>query len=83
MATLLADDEALMEFGYSFLKHALFGEQFLQEREGAYEERMQRLKAKGERLREEYLANREQLEDEKYAEPGRPGDLSCGTKDCG
>ena len=23
MATLLADDEALMEFGYNFLKHSL------------------------------------------------------------
>lgn len=79
MATLLADDEALMEFGYNFLKHALFGERFLEEREGVYEERMERLKARAEAIRAEYLANRERLEDEKYAEPGRPGDLSCGT----
>ena len=83
MATLLADDEALMEFGYNFLKHTLFGEKFLEEREGAYEARMERLKAKTEKLREEYLANREQVEDDKYSEPGRPGDLSCGSKDCG
>lgn len=83
MATLLADDEALMEFGYNFLKHTLFGEKFLEEREGVYEERRDRLKAKAEKIREEYLANREQLEEDKYSEPGRPGDLSCGTKDCG
>lgn len=83
MATLLADDEALMEFGYNFLKHALFGERFLEEREGAYEERMKRLKSRAEAIRAEYEANREKLEDEKYADPGRPGDLSCGTKDCG
>ncbi|MEW6676673.1 MAG: YkgJ family cysteine cluster protein [Pseudomonadota bacterium] len=83
MATLLADDEALMEFGFNFLKHALFGERFLEEREGAYEERMARLKSRAEKIRAEYEADRERLEDEKYAEPGRPGDLSCGTKDCG
>jgi hypothetical protein len=83
MATLLADDEALMEFGFNFLKHALFGERFLEEREGAYEERMARLKSRAEAIRAEYEANRQRLEDEKYAEPGRPGDLSCGTQDCG
>jgi hypothetical protein len=83
MAVLLDDDEALMEFGYNFLKHSLFGEKFLAEQPGAYEARMERLKAKAEKMREEYLANREQLEEDKYSEPGRPGDLSCGTKDCG
>jgi len=81
MATLLADDEALMEFGYNFLKHTLFGEKFLEEREGAYEERMDRLKSKAEKLRDEYLANREKFEDEKYCEPGRPGDCGCGGND--
>lgn len=83
MATLLADDEALMEFGFNFLKHALFGERFLEEREGAYEERMARLQSRAADIRAEYENNRERLEDEKYAEPGRPGDLSCGSKDCG
>jgi Fe-S-cluster containining protein len=80
MATLLADDEALMEFGYNFLKHALFGERFLQEREGAYDERMARLKAKAEKLREEFLSNRERLEDEKYSDEPRAGDCGCGDK---
>lgn len=83
MATLLADDEALLDFAYNFLKHALFGEKFLAEQPGAYEARMERLKAKAEKLREEFLANREQLEEDKYSEPGRPGDLSCANKDCG
>ncbi len=79
MAHLLADDEALMEFGYNFLKHVLFNEKFLEEREGAYEERSERLKAKAEKLREEYLANRENLEDDKYCDPGRPGDCGCDS----
>ncbi len=83
MAVLLADDEALLEFGYNFLKHALFGEKFLAEQPGAYEARMGRLKARAEKIRDEYLTNREQLEEDKYSEPGRPGDLGCGTKDCG
>lgn len=83
MAVLLDNDDALLEFGYNFLKHALFGEKFLAEQPGAYEARMGRLKAKTEKLREEYQANRDQLEEDKYSEPGRPGDLSCGTKDCG
>lgn len=78
MATLLADDEALMEFGYNFLKHTLFGEKFLEERDGAYEQRMERLKAKAEKLRAEYLAGREALEDEKYSDAPRPGDCGCG-----
>jgi hypothetical protein len=83
MAVLLADDVALMEFGYNFLKHTLFGEKFMEEQPGAYEARMERLKAKTEKLREEYQLNRDKLEEDKYSEPGRPGDLSCGTKDCG
>jgi len=81
MATLLADDEALMDFGYNFLKHVLFNEKFLEERDGAYEERMERLKAKAEKLRAEYLANRDTLEDDKYRDPGRPGDCGCGSGD--
>ncbi|HNA30112.1 MAG TPA: hypothetical protein PK437_08640, partial [Thiobacillaceae bacterium] len=77
------DDEALLDFGYNFLKHALFGERFLEEQPGAYEARMERLKSRAEDIRAEYESNREKLEDEKYSDPGRPGDLSCGSKDCG
>lgn len=83
MAVLVADDEALLDFGYNFLKHSLFGERFLEEKPGAYEERMARLQSRAEAIRAEYEANREKLEDEKYSEPGRPGDLSCNSRDCG
>lgn len=78
MAALLADDEVLMEFGANFLKHVLFNEKFLDERDGAFEARMERLKAKAEQVRAEYLANRDRLEDEKYADTPRPGDCGCG-----
>jgi len=78
MATLLADDEALMEFGANFLKHVLFNEKFLDERDGAFEARMERLKVKAEQVRAEYLTNRDKLEDEKYADTPRPGDCGCG-----
>lgn len=77
MAVLLADDEALMDFGYNFLKHVLFNEKFLDERNGAYEARMERLKAKAEKVRDEYLANRDKLEDEKYSDTPRAGDCGC------
>ena len=45
-------------------------------------DRMERLKTKGEAMRQEYLANREKIEDEKYcAPPGQPGDSGCGGND--
>ena len=79
MAELVADDEKLMQFGYDFLRHVLFGEKCLTEREGVYEARMERLKTKAEQLRAEFEANREKLEDEKYCAPaGQPGDCGCG-----
>lgn len=82
MAEIVADDEKLMEFGYNFLRHTLFNEKCLEEREGAHEARMERLKVKAEAARQEYLANREKIEDEKYcAPPGQPGDCGCGGND--
>ncbi len=81
MASLLADDETLLEFGYNFLKHALFGEKFLVEQPGAYEARIERLKTKAEQMREEYLANRANLEEEKYSDTPRAGDCGCGDKE--
>lgn len=80
MSVLLSDDEALMDFGYNFLKHVLFNEQFLEERDGAYQLRMERLKAKAEQIKQEYLANRDEVEDEKYSDTPRPGDCGCGDK---
>lgn len=82
MAEIVADDEKLMEFAFNFLRHVLFNEKSLEEKEGAYESRMERLKTKGEAMRQEYLANREKIEDEKYcAPPGQPGDCGCGGND--
>jgi len=81
MSVLLTDDEMLMDFGYNFLKHVLFNEKFLEERDGAYEVRMERLKAKAEQMKQEYLANRAQVEDEKYSDTPRAGDCGCGDKE--
>lgn len=83
MAELVADDEKLMDFGYAFLRQVLFNEEKVaQERDGAYEARIERLKAKAEAIRAEFEANREKVEDEKYcAPPGQPGDCGCGDRD--
>lgn len=81
MAVLLSDDEALMDFGYNFLKHVLFNERFLEERDGAYATRTERLKVKAEQLRDEYLANRDKVEDDKYSDTPRAGDCGCGDKE--
>ncbi len=80
LAELLADDEKLMDFGYAFLRQVLFGEdKIVLEREGVYEARRDRLKAKAEEIKAEYEANRDKLEEEKYcAPPGQPGDCGCG-----
>jgi uncharacterized protein len=80
MAELVADDEKLMEFGYAFLRHVLFNEKELNERDGAYEARLDRLKAKTESLRAEFEANRDALEELKYAPPGQPGDCGCNSE---
>lgn len=78
MAELVADDEKLMEFGYRFLRHVLFNEQSLEERDGVHEARRERLKAKAEAIRAEFEANRDRIEEEKYcAPPGQPGDCGC------
>jgi len=59
----------------------LFNEKFLEERDGAFEQRMERLKARAEVVRAEYLANRDKLEEEKYSDTPRAGDCACGSKD--
>jgi hypothetical protein len=42
---------------------------------------MERLKARAEVVRQEYLANRDKLEEEKYSDTPRAGDCACGSKD--
>jgi Fe-S-cluster containining protein len=68
MAEIVADDDKLLEFAMNFLRQVLFNEKFLEERPGAQEKRIARLKEKAERMRAEFEANRERLEDEKYSE---------------
>lgn len=71
MAELLADDEKLLDFAMNFLKQVLFNERFLEEKPGAQEKRLARLKQKAEQMRAEFEANRERLEDEMYSEAFR------------
>ncbi|MDD5364169.1 MAG: YkgJ family cysteine cluster protein [Gallionellaceae bacterium] len=81
MAELIADDEKLLDFGGRFLRHVLFNEKSIEEKDGAYEARQDRLKAKAAAIRAEFEANRDQIEDEKYcAPPGQPGDCGCGSE---
>jgi len=81
MAELVADDGKLMEFGFNFLRHVLFNETFLTEREGVHEARRARLREKAEAMRAEFEANRDKIEDEKYcAPPGQPGDCGCSNE---
>jgi len=82
MAEMIADDEKLLAFGDRFLRQVLFNEQSIAEREGAYEARSERLKAKAEQIRAEFEANRDQIENEKYcAPPGQPGDCGCNSSE--
>lgn len=71
MAEIVADDEKLLDFAMNFLKQVLFNERFLQEKPGALEKRLARLKQKAEQMRAEFEANRERLENEKYLEAFR------------
>jgi hypothetical protein len=82
MAELVADDEKLLQFGFDFLRHVLFGEKCLTEKAGVHEARRERLKAKAEQIRAEFEANRDRIEDEKYcAPPGQPGDCGCNSRE--
>lgn len=67
MATLIADDEALLDFGLNFLRHALFGEKFVEERPDAYEKRLARRRALAEQEKEAEFQQKMALEDDKYS----------------
>jgi hypothetical protein len=49
MALLVADDEAPLDFSLNFLKHVLFGENFIEEYPDAYEKRLARKRERSER----------------------------------
>jgi hypothetical protein len=67
MATLIADDEALLDFGLNFLRHTLFGEKFVEERPDAYEKRLARRRALAEQQKETEFQQKMALEDDKYS----------------
>lgn len=67
MATLVADDEALLEFGVSFLRHTLFGEKCIEEYPDALEKRLARRRAMAEQEKEAEFQRKMELEDDKYS----------------
>ena len=52
MAEMIADDETLIDFGMNFLRHALFGEDFVEQHPGAFEKRLARKRALAEQEKE-------------------------------
>ena len=68
MATLIADDEALLDFGLNFLRHALFGEEFVKQHPGAYEKRVERRRTLAEQSKEAEFQKKMALEDDKYSD---------------
>ena len=67
MAALIADDEALLDFGMNFLRHALFGEDFVEQHPGAYEKRLARKRALAKQEKEAGFQKKMELEDDKYS----------------
>jgi len=67
MALLVADDEALLDFGLNFLKHVLFGEKFIEEYPDAYEKRLARKRERGELAQQAAFDAKMALEDDKYS----------------
>jgi hypothetical protein len=60
------DDEALLSFGYRFLRQALFGERTIEEASNAWEQRVETRQAVWEARRQAELARRMTEEDAKY-----------------
>lgn len=67
MAHLVADDEALLDFGMNFIRHTLFGEKCIPEHPDAYDKRLARRKALLEREKEAAFERKMAIEDEKYS----------------
>ncbi len=67
MALLVADDEALLDFGLNFLRHALFGEDFIEQHPGAYEKRLERKRAMAGQNQEAEFQKKMEIEDDKYS----------------
>ncbi|PKO58643.1 MAG: 50S rRNA methyltransferase, partial [Betaproteobacteria bacterium HGW-Betaproteobacteria-17] len=53
--------------GMNFLRHALFGEDFVEQHPGAYEKRLARKRALAEQNKEAGFQKKMELEDDKYS----------------
>ena len=67
MAMLVADDEAPLDFGLNFLRHALFGEDFIEQHPGAYEKRLERKRTLAVQNQEAEFQKKIAVEDDKYS----------------
>jgi Fe-S-cluster containining protein len=76
---LAKEDVALMQFGVRFMKQAFFGERTIEERQGAWEERVKRRQQVWDARRQVEIGRKQQMEDEKYTEDESRWDPdSCG-----
>jgi len=66
---ILCDDNALMQFGFRFLRQVLFGEESIPLRKEAAEERRLRLMERKQRQEAEAAARRAMEQDEMYEDP--------------
>lgn len=64
--TLLKDEDALLQFGYRFLKQVLFGERTIPLREGAREKRLEKARERLAQRQAEMTAQAEKQVDERY-----------------
>jgi Fe-S-cluster containining protein len=60
------EDLALMQFGVRFMKQAFFGERTIREKDGAWDQRVERRREVWSARREEQMARKQQIADEKY-----------------
>jgi hypothetical protein len=72
-AQLEGDDEALLSFGYRFLRQVLFGERTIEEGANAWEQRVENRRQVWEARRQAELERRRAEEDRKYQD----GRVTC------
>jgi Fe-S-cluster containining protein len=67
MALLVADDEALLDFGLNFLRHVLFAEKFIEEYPDALDRRLARKVERTQQAQDAAFEAKMALEDDKYS----------------
>jgi hypothetical protein len=68
MALLVADDEALLDFGLNFLKHVLFAEKFVEEYPDALDKRLARKAERAGQAQQAAFDAKMAVEDDKYSD---------------